>query len=185
MQLVRPAAEHVPSYIAALAQGWSADTTRGPEAAAEELERLRADTALFVERMDDRAALGPPVKLPDGSLAKRIPGYTRWMWDGEFCGSINFRWQPGTPDLPPHVLGHIGYAVVPWKRRRGYATEALGLLLAEARSEGLPYAVVTTDETNIASQRVIEANGGVLVERFIKPSQYGSKPSLRYRIAFT
>jgi hypothetical protein len=29
---------------------------------------------------------------------------------------------------------------------------------------------------------VIEANGGVLVERFTKPPQFGSKPGLRYRI---
>ena len=55
------------------------------------------------------------------------------MWDGEFCGSIGFRWQPGTSTLPPYVLGHIGYAVVPWKRGRGYATQALALLLPEAR----------------------------------------------------
>jgi predicted acetyltransferase len=45
------------------------------------------------------------------------------MWDGEFCGSIGLRWLPGTEELPPHCLGHIGYAVVPWKRRLG-----LGLL---------------------------------------------------------
>jgi len=41
------------------------------------------------------------------------------MWDDEFAGSIGFRWQPGTSALPPHCLGHIGYAVVPWKQGRG------------------------------------------------------------------
>jgi len=35
------------------------------------------------------------------------------MWDGEFCGQIAFRWQPGTEALPPHCLGHVGYSVVP------------------------------------------------------------------------
>ena len=59
------------------------------------------------------------------------------MWDGEFCGSIGFRWQPGTSALPPYCLGHIGYSVVPWKQRRGYATKALALLLPDARKEGL------------------------------------------------
>jgi predicted acetyltransferase len=44
---------------------------------------------------------------------------------------------------------------------------------------------ITTDPDNIASQRVIEANGGILVERFIKPQQFGCKPGLRFRITFT
>ena len=67
--------------------------------------------------LDDREAKRGPVTLPDGSQVPRLPGYRRWMWDGEFCGSIGFRWQPGTSALPPYVLGHIGYSVVPWKQR--------------------------------------------------------------------
>lgn len=42
---------------------------------------------------------------------------------------------------------------------------------------------ITTDPQNLASQRVIEANGGVLHERFVEPPQFGSTPGLRYRIA--
>lgn len=104
------------------------------------------------------------------------------MWDDDFCGSIGFRWQPGSAELPPHVLGHIGYSVVPWKRRRGYATEALRLLLLDVSSEGLTHVTITTDVDNIASQRVITSNGGVLVEQFVSPQSHGAKPSLRYRI---
>jgi predicted acetyltransferase len=72
--------------------------------------------------------------------------------------------------------------MVPWKRRLGYATLALAQILPEAQSIGLPYVEITTDLENIASQKVIVANGGVLVERFTKGPQYGSKPSLRFRI---
>ena len=72
--------------------------------------------------------------------------------------------------------------MVPWKQGRGYAREALRQLLPEARAEGLRYVEITTDPENIASRRVIEANGGILVEQFTKPSQYGSTPGLRYRI---
>jgi predicted acetyltransferase len=126
--------------------------------------------------------------LPDGSTAARIPGFRRWLWDDEgedegFCGSIGFRWQRGTEALPPHCLGHIGYAVVPWKQGRGHCKRALALLLPEALAEGLAYVELTTDPDNIASQRVIEANGGMLVERFVKPAPYGGQPGLRYRIA--
>ena len=185
MQLVRPGPEHLPSYVAALERGWSADNERGVEAAREELSRIQADAAAFLDSMEDREAKGPPITLPDGSAAKRLPGFRRWLWDGEFCGSIGLRWQPGTAALPPHCLGHIGYVVVPWKQRLGYAKSALRLILPEAKAVGLPYVEITTDPDNIASQRVIEANGGILVEHFIKPQQFGCKPGLRFRITFT
>jgi len=71
---------------------------------------------------------------------------------------------------------------VPWKRRRGYAKKALGLLLPIARAEGLPHVELTTDPTNLASRRVIEANGGTLVERFTKPAALGGGEALRFRI---
>lgn len=183
MRLVWPAAAYLPGYAEALMRGWSADNVRGEVAAREELAKIDEAPDAFLAGLVDRDAKGPPVALPDGTFAARIPGYRRWLWDGEFCGSIGFRWQSGTAALPPHCLGHIGYAVVPWKRRRGYATLALRQLLPDARAEGLPYVEITTDPDNVASQRVIEANGGVLVERFVKPPQHGSVPGLRYRIA--
>lgn len=175
--------DHLPSYIAALERGWSADNLRGEAAAREELERISRDARGFVDQLEDREARGGDITLPDGSKVARLPGYRRWLWDGEFCGSIGFRWQPGTEALPPHVLGHVGYAVVPWRQRRGYATQALRDLLPEVRKEGLAWVDLTTDPSNVASQRVITANGGVLVERFVKPAQYGFADGLRFRIA--
>ena len=181
LELVWPDKTRLASYVSALEQGWSPDNLR-PQAAQEELERIRADPADFLAQQVDREGSGPPVTLPDGSVVRRLPGYRRWMWDGEFCGVIGFRWKPGSAELPPHVLGHIGFAVVPWKRRRGYATRALALLLPAIREEGLSHVDLTTDATNIVSQRVIAANGGALVERFTKPAAFGGTPSLRFRI---
>ena len=182
MELVRPALAHLPSYEAALRRGWSPDNIRKLDATREELSGIGKDAALFVERMVDREALGGPVTLADGSQVARLPGYRLWMWDGEFCGSIGFRWQPGTSALPPHVLGHIGYSVVAWKQRLGYGTRALALMLEEVRKEGLAYVEITTDTDNAASQKVILANGGSEVERFDKPAALGGKPTIRYRI---
>jgi predicted acetyltransferase len=182
MQLVWPAPQYLAGYIGALKRGWSADNVRGAAAARDELEAIAAGAGAFLDRQVDRAALGPPVVLPDGSTIPRLPGVRGWIWDGEFCGSINLRWQNGTAELPPQVLGHIGYAVVPWKEGRGCATFALGAMLAVAWAEGLPYVVITTDVENVASQRVIEKNGGVMVEQFMKPVQFGGKPGLRFRI---
>jgi predicted acetyltransferase len=171
----------LPSYIRALRRGWSPNTIR-PEAAQEELEAIDMDPAAFLRGLVDRDASGPPVRLPDGTVIPRIPGFRKWMWDGEFCGSIGLRWQPGTSELPSHVLGHVGYSVVPWKRDRGYATSALGQILVDAAAEGLAYVELTTDVHNIASQRVIEANQGWLVETFRTPEAFGGGESRRYRI---
>ncbi|HRQ61711.1 MAG TPA: GNAT family N-acetyltransferase [Alphaproteobacteria bacterium] len=181
MQLVTPAHEHLPSYIAALKQGWSPDNTR-PERGFEELAEIEKDADAFLAGMTDLEATSGDVTLPDGSKVKRLPFMRRWMWDGEFCGSIGLRWQNGTPELPNTCLGHIGYSVVPWKSGKGCATKALGLILAEARAVGLPYVELTTDPDNIASQKVIEANKGIMTERFIKGPEYGHKPALRWRI---
>lgn len=182
MQLVRPTEIHLASYIIALERGWSADNLR-PSAAQEELARIRSDAHAFIASMEDREAKGPPLTLPDGSIVKRLPSFRRWLWDGEFCGSISFRWQEGTTKLPPNCLGHIGYAVVPWRQKLGYAKLALAQLLPEVKALGLPFVEIVTDPQNIASQRVILANGGILIEHFTKSPQFGSKPGLKFRIA--
>jgi predicted acetyltransferase len=180
--IVVPALDHLPSYVQALERGWSADHLRGDAAAREELARITRDPVAFIAAQDDRDARGGPVTLPDGSTAPRLPGFKRWIWEGEFCGLIGLRWQPGTTALPPHYLGHIGYAVVPWQRGRGLAQQALAQMLPLAREAGLPFVELTTDTSNLASRRVIEAQGGWLVERFTKPAAYGGHEGLRYRI---
>lgn len=182
MELLVPALPYLDAYADALRRGWSPDTIRAEDAPREELAAIERDAAAFVASLDDREAKGAPITLPDGSTVPRLPGYRRWLWDGAFCGSVNFRWQPGTAALPPHCLGHIGYGVVPWKRERGYATQALAMMLSEARREGLPYVELTTDLDNLASQKVITKNGGVLVKRFRKEPAYGDVEALLFRI---
>jgi predicted acetyltransferase/GrpB-like predicted nucleotidyltransferase (UPF0157 family) len=185
MRLVWPSREYLASYVAALRRGWTPDNTRGDAAASEELARIAADADAFLASLVDSDARGARITLPDGTTAPRLPGYSRWIWDGEFCGRIGLRWQHGTESLPPYCLGHIGYTVVPWKQRRGYATRALREILRDAAAEGLRYVEITTDPDNRASQRVILANGGVLVDEFVTPPALGAKRALRYRVSLT
>lgn len=182
MQLVWPTAEFLERYIAALQRGWSPDTVMGDAAAQAQLRAIAADANGFVASLLDREATGGPIDLPDGTQAARLPGYFRWLWDGDFCGSIGLRWAKGTHALPPHCMGHIGFSVVPWKQRRGYATSALGQILLNAAAEGLDYVELTTDLDNTISQRVITANGGQQVEQFHKLACYGGGVALRYHI---
>lgn len=144
-------------YAAALRAGWSPSTVR--DVTAEQLAAIEANPAGFI----DAYAWRPGATTTDaqGRVVERLPGFTRWMWDGAFCGAINLRHLLGTEDLPPHVSGHVGYSVVPWKRRRGHATAALRLMLPLAAAAGLSRVKLTCDADNIASARVIQACGGV------------------------
>lgn len=183
VELRTPTLELLPHYVDALRRGWTPDHIIGRAAIEEQLRAIELDGAGFVARQTNLRPQDDAVTLPDGSRVVRIPGRQYWLFlEREFCGRLGIRWQPGTPALPPHVLGHVGYTVVEWKRRQGIATLAVRQVLPYARAQGLPYIEITTDPDNLASKKVITANGGRLIESFTRPAAYGSTPALRYRI---
>lgn len=165
MILVVPELEHLASYRAALELGWSPSSVDGETERLRTLEKLAGDSLGFLASLAGESGGLEPIELPDGSTRPRLPYIVRWLWDGEFCGSIALRWQPGTYVLPDYVLGHIGYSIVEWKRGRGYATQALREMLSEARARGLERVQISAKDTNRASWRVIEKAGGKLKER--------------------
>lgn len=183
MLLIRPTLSELPSYLNALEHGWNADDDPSPASALEEFRAVLQDPERFLAAHNNEKGLGMPITLPDGTIVPRLPSLRRWIWDGSFCGVVGFRWQPGTERLPRHVLGHVGYAVVPWKRQQGLASEAMRQMLFEGQARRLRYVEVSTSPHNLASRRVIEHNGGVLVEAFVTPDTLGAEPALRYRIA--
>jgi predicted acetyltransferase len=98
--------------------------------------------------------------LPDTPRsADRVPQTTLWWIDGEeYLGRLSIRHRL-TPALRREG-GHIGYDVRPSARRRGHATAMLRAALPLAAALGIERALLTCDADNVASRRVIEANGG-------------------------
>ena len=97
---------------------------------------------------------------PDASRpATHVPQSTWWLVEGDaYLGRISCR----------HVLndwlaefgGHIGYEIRPSARRQGLATTALRAVLPHVHALGIDPALLTCDDTNVASRKVIEAAGG-------------------------
>jgi predicted acetyltransferase len=186
VSLHAPGRDVLPAYVRALEAGWSPNTMRN--VAPEQLTAIAADPDAFVAGLNGR---GGKIRLHDGSEVARLPDMIRWIIatdrpERPFVGSINLRWQEdnaGRPivELPPHVLGHVGYAILPSHAGRGYASAALASVLAEAGAIGLPFLKITCDAGNAASRRIIEKNGGRFVESFVAPF-YGPEERLMYRI---
>ncbi|HXB14726.1 MAG TPA: GNAT family N-acetyltransferase [Solirubrobacteraceae bacterium] len=97
---------------------------------------------------------------------------------GALVGRISIRHE--LSEYLAEVGGHVGYAVRPAYRRRGYATEILRQGVIVARSIGIADVLVTCDEGNDASIAVIERAGGVLED--IRPDPDGP-PKRRYWIS--
>jgi predicted acetyltransferase len=167
LALVAPSREWLREFELALAAGWSPNTEH--DISAEQLRELRRDREAYLEGL----LRGRTIRLSDGSVVPRLPFWEFWIVDGSFCGRIGLRFRRGTEALPPYALGHIGYAIVPWKRRLGYATEALRQILPYARAEGLSRVQITCDDDNEASQRVILANRGVAAGKILHPTRPG------------
>jgi predicted acetyltransferase len=178
--LQRPSMGLLASYQKALEAGWVPGTV--DNVGRDHLARIAKDPAAFLAYLEQQ---GGSFRLPDGSEKPRLPQVLYWMVDDDgVCGRITMRWQPGTNDLPDYTLGHISYSVVPWKLGRGYATQALEQILDVAREKGLTQIQIATTADNPAARRVIEWNGGELVEKFEAPS-YGRAARLRYVIDLT
>ena len=102
---------------------------------------------------DHRFGRGLP---PDVSASSFLFAFDQ----GRIVGRASIR-HALTPPLGK-VAGHIGYAVLPEFRNRGYATQILLSAVRFAREElGLDRVLVTCDDDNAASIRVIEKNHGV------------------------
>lgn len=149
MLLIIPSIQYKDSYLEAIeeAKNETTDTI---------IEKPKEGQP-FDEFVKNKIEEAKGLHLPEGW----VPATELWLIDDhEFIGRINIRHS-----LTEHLLkigGHIGYWIRPSKRNMGYGKEILKLALPEAKKLGITEVLLTCDDTNIGSQRIIEANGGVL-----------------------
>jgi predicted acetyltransferase len=113
-----------------------------------------------------------------------LPGYVPatlffGFADGEIVGRVSVRHELN--DALRLIAGHIGYVVVPPMRRRGHGTAMLRHALDYARERRLREVLLTCDEDNAPSRRMIEHAGGVF-ESLGEPPDGGVRKR-RYLIA--
>jgi predicted acetyltransferase len=109
---------------------------------------------IYIERVNSasRDQDLPVGKVPATFLVAEV--------DGQIVGRVSVRHRLN--EYLQQRGGHIGFGIRPEFRGRGFATEILLEALGIARGLGVEKVLVTCDDTNIASRRVIEKCGGVL-----------------------
>ena len=166
LRLVEPAAEYKAAILAAVPE---------MKAVGEWNVTPEAFAARFDDMLREIAAAKDPATAPPGVL----PYEDYWLMDEDaWIGLLTIRPQINEQFL--HSGGHIGYVIRPSKRHSGYGTAILRLGLEKARAQGLERVLLTCDETNIGSRKIIEANGGQLENAVVVEGQTALK--LRYWI---
>jgi len=114
--------------------------------------------------------------LPEGL----VPASNYWLVgkNNLVIGSSGLRHRL-TPNLRRYG-GHIGYYIRPSQRQKGHGMRILSLALEKAKELGLKRVLVTCDDDNIASAKIIEVNGGVLGDKIMNEGH--KAPTRRYWI---
>ncbi|NND07299.1 MAG: GNAT family N-acetyltransferase [Saprospiraceae bacterium] len=96
--------------------------------------------------------------------SKWIPTKTYWLVrEKRFLGQVDIR-----PQLTKELAafgGQVGYVIRPSARLQGFGKKLLSLALDKAGELGLEKVLVTCDENNMASKKIIVTSGGRLYDK--------------------
>ncbi len=157
LKLILPNKKYVSSFAKGMEEFRSEKKKSRPTESTLKYFKSVKDFPVYQKKMtDDRKG----TDLPKG----RVPSTAYWAMVGnKFVGILKLRHRLNKKLLK--MGGHIGYAVVPSERRKGYATQMLRLALKRAKALGIEKALLTCDQSNIVSRKVIEKNGGILLNK--------------------
>lgn len=148
--LIRPNVAYQASFMAAVHEFMAEGQTPSWN-----IENLRANFDEYVQMRRDEA-LRP--------LPNQVPATHYWLIDkNEYIGRCSIRHY--LTDALTQYGGHIGYEIRPSKRRMGYGVHQCQLAVARAHEMGIHDVLITCDDDNIGSAKIIEACGGVLENR--------------------
>lgn len=153
LKLILPSNKYKKSFLEA-AEEYKKDQEKGRYPAILNMEEMTKDK--FEDYVKRKLDQSKGINIPKG----RVPDTEYWLVDNdEFIGKISIRHRLNA-NLRK-LGGHIGYSIRPSKRRMGFATKMLAMGLQKAKKLGIDKALITCDETNIGSKKVIENNGGI------------------------
>lgn len=107
-----------------------------------------------------------PENLPPGKVLQK----SFWFLNDDDILVGNSRLRLNLNEYFLNIGGHIGFDVSPEHRRKGYATEILRQTLIEAAKHDIGRVLVTCNEDNIHSRKVIEKYNGILENTVIEES---------------
>jgi predicted acetyltransferase len=113
--------------------------------------------------------------------SRAVPQSVLWlMSDEKYVGTIIIRHQAS--GRTPEIASHIYYEIRPSERGKGYGTLMLRLGLAVALRLGIKHPILSCYEDNVASLKIIEANGGRLLERHVIADSEGERVMFRFEL---
>ncbi len=107
---------------------------------------------------------------PDGLPPGKVTQISFWFLNDEDVLVGNSRLRLELNEYLLNIGGHVGYDVSPEHRRKGFATEILRETLREAAKRNIDRVLVTCNEDNLFSRKVIENNGGILENLVVEES---------------
>lgn len=174
--LVLASPRYQKSFVEALREGFRRGI--GLVKTPDEIEGIDRDFEAFVARITNKTGM---VILPNGERVPKVRFDIYWLVDGEtFIGEASIRYELNAWLIESG--GHVGYGIRPSFERQGYGKLILKLALEKCRDYGTGPVLVTCNEHNIASAKIIEANGGVLEDMRDDPTREGMLK--RYWIEF-